>query len=143
MRNRLINIKFADKNSFKYSMLLYLYYYNINNFNRPTEIDKHTEPYILIHFNNNNNNGINQFERDNPLIDLLIIDINDKPLFLTLNNASIKITIVKLNDNRYSLYKPTLECFNDNINGINIVNTNTPKIYKLTDEIKKRFTFRS
>ena len=138
MRNRLINIKFADKNSFKYSMLLYLYYYNINNFNRPTEIDKHTEPYILIHFNNNNNNGINQFERDNPLIDLLIIDINDKPLFLTLNNASIKITIVKLNDNRYSLYKPTLECFNDNINGINIVNTNTPKIYKLTDGIKKK-----
>ena len=135
MRNRLINIKFADKNSFKHFMLLYLYYHNISNFNRPTEIDKHTEPYILIHFNNNN--GINQFERDNPVIDLLIIDINDKPLFLTRNNASIKITIVKLNDNRYSLYKPTLECFNDNINGINIVNTNTPKIYKLTDEIKK------
>ena len=58
-------------------------------------------------------------------------------MFLTRNNASIKITIVKLNDNRYSLYKRTLQCFNDNVNGINIVNTNTPKIYKLTDEIKK------
>ena len=136
MKKRLINIKCADKDSFKYSILLYLYYYNIKiNYNRPTETDKHTEPYILIHFSNNND--INQFERDNPLIDLLIIDINDKPLFLTRNNASIKITIGKLNDNRYSLYKPTLECFNDNINGINIANTNTPKIYKLTDEIKK------
>ena len=85
----------------------------------------------------NSGTDLHKFERDNPLIDLLIIDINDKPLFLTCNNASIKVTIVKSNNNRFALYKPSLECFNDNINGINKISTTTLKIYKLTDEIKK------
>ena len=48
------------------------------------------------------------------------------------------MTIVKLNDHRYSLYKPTIECFNNNyINEINRINSIPPKIYKLTDEIKE------
>ena len=47
------------------------------------------------------------------------------------------MTIVKLNDQRYSLYKPTIECFNNNINKINRINSIPPKIYKLTDEIKE------
>ena len=99
---RLINIKCNDSDSFKYSILLYLYYYNIkNNYLRPTEIDKHSNPYILIYVNRNND--IYQFEKDNTFIDLLIIDINDKPIFLTRNNAKIEVTIVKLNDHRYSL----------------------------------------
>ena len=43
----LINIKCNDSNSFKYSILLYLYHYNIkNNYLRPTEIDEHSNPYI-------------------------------------------------------------------------------------------------
>ena len=47
------------------------------------------------------------------------------------------MTLVKLNDYRYSLYKPTIECFNDNINEINRINSIPPKIYKLTDEIRE------
>ena len=136
MKKRLINIKCDDGGSFKYSILLYLYYYNIkSNYNRPSEIDKYRDPCIEIMFNSGTD--LRKFERYNPLIDLLIIHINDKPLFLTRNNASIKVIKVKLNDNRYTLYKPSLQCFNDNINGINKISTNTPKIYKLTDEIKK------
>ena len=132
----LINIKCDNSDSFKYSILLYLYYYNIKiNYNRPTEINKHRDPYMLIHFNDGND--INQFEKDNPLIDLLIIDNNNKPLFLTRNNANIKVTIVKLNDHRYSLCKPTLQCFNNNINGINTIYATTHKNYKLTDKIKE------
>ena len=132
----LINIKCNDNDSFKYSILLYLYYYNIkNNYNRPSEIDKHSNPYIDIYFNCNND--IYQFEKDNLFINLLIIDINNKPIFLTRNNAKIEVTIVKLNDQRYSLYKPTIECFNNNINEINRINSIPPKIYKLTDEIKE------
>ena len=97
---RLINIKCNDSDSFKYSILLYLYYYNIkNNYLRPTEINKHSNPYIQIYFNENND--IYQFEKDNTFIDLLIININDKPIFLTRNNAKIEVTIVKLNDHRY------------------------------------------
>ena len=133
---RLINIKCDNSDSFKYSILLYLYYYNIKiNYNRPTEINKHRDPYMLIHFNDGND--INQFEKDNPLIDLLIVDNNNKPLFLTRNNANIKVTIVKLNDHRYSLCKPTLQCFNNNINGINTIYATTHKNYKLTDKIKE------
>ena len=37
----------------------------------------------------------------------------------------------------YSLYKPTIERFNDNINEINRINSIPPKIYKLTDEIRE------
>ena len=132
----LINIKCDNRDSFKYSLLLYLYYYNIKiNYNRPTEINKHRDPYMLIHFNDAND--INQFEKDNRFIDILIVDINNNLLFLTRNNANIKVTIVKLNDYRYSLCKPTLECFNNNINEINSIYTTTQKIYKLTDRIKE------
>ena len=141
-KRRLIKIKCNDSESFEYSILrfeysilFYLYYYKIKTkYNWSTEIDKHCEPQLLIHFNNNND--IYQFERDNPLIDLLIINVNNKPLFLTRNNANIKISIVKLNNYRYSLYKPNLECFNDNINEINKINSDKRK-YILTDEMKK------
>ena len=51
----------------------------------------------------NENNDIYQFEKDNTFIDLLIIDINNKPIFSTCNNAKINVTILKLNDHRYSL----------------------------------------
>ena len=133
---RLINIKYNDSDSFKYSILLYLYYYSIkNNYLRPTEINKHCNPYMQIYFNEIND--IYQFEKDNTFINLLIIEINHKPIFLTRNNAKIEVTMVKLNDHRYSLYKPTLECFNDNINEINRLNSIPPKIYKITDEIRE------
>ena len=133
---RLINIKYNDSDSFKYSILLYLYYYSIkNNYLRPTEINKHCNPYMQIYFNEIND--IYQFEKDNTFINLLIIEINDKPIFLTRNNAKIEVTIVKLNNHRYSLYKPRIECFNDNINEINRLNSIPPKIYKITDEIRE------
>ena len=115
---RLINIKCNDKESFKYSILLYLYYYNIQeNLGRVIQVLFNTDPYLSIKFNENND--INQFEKDNPHIDLFIIGDDNNPLFLTRNNANIKVTIVKLNNNRYSLKKPTIECFNANINEIN------------------------
>ena len=44
---------------------------------------------------------------------------------------------MKLNNHRYSLYKPTLECFNDNINAINRLNIIPPKIYKIRHEIRE------
>ena len=133
---RLINIKCNDSDSFKYSILLYLYYYNIkNNYLRPTEINKHSNPYIQIYFNENND--IYQFEKDNTFINLLIIAINDKPIFLTRNNAKINVTIVKLNNHRYLLYKTTLECFDNNINEINRINSIPLEIYKITDEIRE------
>ena len=123
---RLINIKCSDKESFEYSILLYLHYYNIQkNHGRVIQLLFNTDPYLSIKFNENND--INQFEKDNPHIDLFIIDDDNNPLFLTRNNANIKVTIVKLNNNRYSLKKPTIECFNANINEINRLKKDTVK----------------
>ena len=133
---RLINIYCNDSNSFKYSILLYLYYYNIKkNHGRISQLNNNVNPYISIEFNKNSD--IAQFEHDNSHISLFIIDINGEPLFLTRNNAAIKGTTVKLNDNRDTIIKPPLHRFNDNIREINKINTDKCKKYKLTDEMKK------
>ena len=116
---RLINIKCDDSKSFKYSILLYLYYYNIkNNHVRVTHIINNLNPYINIKFNKNSN--LLQFEKDNLLIHLFIIDVNSEPVFLTRINANIKGTIVKLNDHRYSLIKLSINSYNCNIHEINM-----------------------
>ena len=93
---RLINLKCEDSESFEYSITLYLYYYNIEkNHGRRTQIFSNMNPYLHINFNKKN--YPEQFEKDNPQIHLFIIHINRSPLFLTRNNAPIKITLVKLN----------------------------------------------
>ena len=133
---RLINIYCNDSNSFKYSILLYLYYYNIKkNHGRISQLNNNVNPYISIEFNKNSD--IAQFEQDNSHISLFIIDINGESLFLTQNNASVKGTIVKLNDNKDTRIKPSLHRFNDNIREINKINWDKCKKYKLTDEMKK------
>ena len=131
----LIKIYCSDNDSFKYSVLLYLYYYNIKkNHGRISQLNNNLNPYIHIEFNKNND--LSQFEKDSSHISLFIIDINGEPLFLTRNNAPIKVIIVKLND-RYAIIEPSIQRFNDNINEINQMNRDKCKKYKLTDEIKK------
>ena len=132
----LINIYCNDSESFKYSMLFYLYYYNIKkNDGRISQLNNNLNPYIPIEFNENSD--VAQFEQDNSHISLFIIAINSEPLFLTWNNASIKVNIVKLNDNRDTIIKPSSRRFNDNIREINKIIRDKCKKYKLTDEIKK------
>ena len=136
---RLINLNCVDSESLNFSIQLYLYYYNMkNNHARVSQLNNNLNPYIHIKFNKNSD--ILQFEKDNPHIDLFIIDINSKPVFLTRNNAPITITIAQVNDYRYSLFKPSIYTFNSNINEINRINKidrDKHKNYKLTDEIKK------
>ena len=136
---RLINLNCVDSESFKYSIQLYLYYYNVkNNHARVSQLNNNLNPHIHIKFNKNVD--LVQFEKDNPHIDLFIIDINSKPVFLTRNNAPITVTIVQVNDNRYSLFKPSIYTFNSNINEINTINKinrDIDKNYKLKNQIKK------
>ena len=114
---RSVNIYCNDSESFKYSILLYLYNYNIKkNHGRISQLNNNLNPYIPIEFNKNSD--IAQFSH----ISLFIIDINGEPLFLTTNNATIKVIIVKLNYNRYTIIKPSIHRFNDNIREINKIN---------------------
>ena len=135
----LINLNCVDSESFKQSIQLYLDYYNIkNNHARVSQLNNNLNPYIHIKFNKNID--ILQFEKDSPHINLFMININSKPVFLTGHNAPITITIVQVNDHRYSLFKPSIYTFNSNINEINTINKidrDKHKNYKLTDEIKK------
>ena len=95
-----------------------------------------------IDIKSNENSDIEQFEKDNSHINLFIIDIDGNPMFLTRNNGSIQVTIVKLNDNRYSLVKPSVKRYMYNINEINRINKVKHEKYKLTDEIKKDLCLR-
>ena len=118
-------------------MIIYiiLYLYNIKtNKTRVSQIDNNTTSHLSIKFNTDND--IYQFEDQNKYIDLPIINIIRQPIFTTRNNATIKVTIVKIG-NRYYIFKPSKECLNNNINAINEINTNKIKNYKLTDVIKK------
>ena len=136
----LINITCTNKESFKCSVLLYIYYYNIKkNRVRVSQLINNIDPYIDIKFNENSD--IVQFERDNAHINLFIIDIDGNPVFLTRNNGSIQVTIVKLNDYRYSLVKPSIKRFMHNINEIDKINKDKREKYKLTDEIKKIYVY--
>ena len=135
----LMTPKCNDSESFKYSLLLYLYYYNIttnktrvsqidNNttphLSRVSQIDNNTIPHLSIRFNSDNDKD--QFEDENKHIDLSIINIVRRPIFTTRNNATIKVGIVKIG-NIYGIYKPSIECFNDNINATNEINSNKIK----------------
>ena len=96
--------------------------------------------YIDIKFNENSD--IEQFERDNLHINLFIIDIDSNPVFLTRNNGSIQVTILKLNGSRYSLVKPSIKRYMHNINEINRMNKVKHEKYMLTHEMKKDLCLR-
>ena len=133
---RLINLICTDTESFKYSVLLYIYYHNIKkNRARVSQLIHNVNPYIDIKFSENSD--IAQFERDNTHISLFITDNDGNLLFFTRNNATIQVNIVKLNNYRYSLVKPSIKRFMHNINEINKINKDKHEKYKLTDEIKK------
>ena len=117
--------KCNDSESFKYSFLLYLYYYNIKtNKTRVSQIDNNATLRFSIRCNSDNDTY--QFEDENKHIDLSIINIIRRPILTTTNNATIKVTIVKIG-NIYGIYKPSIECFNDNINATNEINSNKIK----------------
>ena len=138
---RLINIICTDKESFKYSVLLYIYYYNIKkNRARVSQLNTIINPYTDIKFNENSD--VIKFERDNPHISLFITNSEGNLLFFTRNNASIKVNIAKIDDYTYSLFKPSIKRYMDNINEINKINKDKREKYKLTDQIKKDLCLR-
>ena len=98
---RKINPKSSDIDSFKYSILISLHYYNISF--HPERISKLKPFENKYNFSNITPSG---FESNNPNISLTIFDESNKKIYTTKNNSTNKAQIVKLKNNRYTAFKP-------------------------------------
>ena len=86
----------SDEDSFKYSILYYLHYYDITH--HPERISK------LKPFDNKYNfthTTTTEFETDNPNISLTVFNENNEIIYTSNNNSTIKAKIIKINNYRY------------------------------------------
>ena len=98
----IINPKYSNEDSLKYSILLSLHYYDISrNPEWITKLRKYEHHYNFTH------NTPRKFETDNPNISLTLVDDNNNIIYHSINNTSTKAKIVKINDNTYAGIKPT------------------------------------
>ena len=98
---RKINPKSNNIDSFKYSILILLHYYDTSHHReKTTKLDKYVNNY------NFSDTNPEIFEKDNLHISLKIFDENNKKIYNTNNNNSInKAYTVKINDYRYAAIK--------------------------------------
>ena len=98
---RKINPKSSDTDSFKYSILISLHYYDISFY--PERISK-------LKLFENKYNFINitptEFEINNPNVSLKVFNKNNKRIYTSKNNSTNKVQIAKLKNNRYAALKP-------------------------------------
>ena len=103
---REISLRSSNIDSFKYSILISLHYYDISF--HPERISK------LKPFENKYNFSHvipNDFEMNNPNISLTKFDENNNIKYLTKNNSINKAQIVKLQNNKYAAVKPLKNIF--------------------------------
>ena len=100
-----INPKCTDNDSFKYSILISLYYYDLNvHKERTNQLNKYINNYNFI------SNNYNDFEKNNPNISLTVYDEHNEILYEPINKSNNKAYIVKIN-NRYHALKPDKDKF--------------------------------
>ena len=98
---RSINPKCSNKNSFIYSVIISLHYYELSTHpERTNKLNKYLDKY------NFNNTEYNQFEKDNPSICLNVFNENNEQIYKPTNNSNKTANIIKINNNRYHLIKP-------------------------------------
>ena len=97
---RSINPKRINNDSFEYSILISLHYYEINNHpERINQLKKYLNKY------NFTSSTYIDFENNNPLISLTVYDEYDQLLHKSLNNSNNKPYIVKINNHIYHALK--------------------------------------
>ena len=114
---KIINPKCTNEDSFKYSILISLHYYELNiHKKRINQLNKYT--------NNHNfeSNNYDNFENNNPYISLSVYDENGKLLHKSLNNTNNEASTVKINNHWYHALKPN------------------KNIYKQLNDLLKQFT---
>ena len=98
---RKINPKSSDEESFMYSILISLHYYDIScNPERLSNLRLYINKYNFTDFT------AKGFQINNPDISLTIIDENKNTLYRPSNIGNNKAQVVKLKDNRYAAIKP-------------------------------------
>ena len=98
---RIINPKSSNENSFKYSIVASLHYYNIfPNPERISKLKRYEDEYIFTH------NTPNESEINNPNISLCVVDKSNETLYAPNNISNNKAKIVKTYEYRYAAMKP-------------------------------------
>ena len=96
-----INPKCTNEDSFKYSIIISLHYYELNTHKeRINQLNKYIDNYIF------SLNLFDTFENNNPNVSLNVYDENGKLINRSFNNSINKAYIVKINNNRYHALKP-------------------------------------
>ena len=99
---RKINPKSSNNDSFKYSILISLRYYDIPYHKEKTpELDPFTNKYNF----GDTNSDI--FDKNNLHLSLVIFDENNKLIHKSNNDSINKAYIVKINEDRFAAIKPT------------------------------------
>ena len=100
-----INPKCTDADSFKYSVLISLHYYDLyNHKERINQLNKYINNY------NFKSNDPSHFEKNNICISLTVYDENNEILYDSKNKSNNKAYITKIN-NRYHALKPDKDKF--------------------------------
>ena len=98
---RKINPKCCNEDSFMYSILISLHYYDISyNPERIKKIRAYTSNYDFT------DTTANRFEMNNPNTSLEIMDEDKNIVYSPSNTTNNKAVIVKLKNNRYAALKP-------------------------------------
>ena len=99
---RTINLKSANIDSFKYSILISFHFYDISyHREKRSKVDTYENNY------NYTNTHPTDFGRNNPNISLTILDENNKLTYRSNNDDFKKAYIVKINEHRYAAIKLT------------------------------------
>ena len=96
-----INPKCTNEDSFKYSILVSLHFYELNTHKgRANQLSKYID-HNKVSFNH-----FDTFESNNPNVSLNGYDENGKLIHKSLNNSINKAHTVKINNNRHHALKP-------------------------------------
>ena len=96
-----INPKSSDIDSFKYSILISLHYYDIPyHRERISNLKQYENKYNYIHITPT------EFEINNSNISLNIFNEDNQKIYTSKNDTTNKAYIVKLKNNRYAAIKP-------------------------------------
>ena len=100
-----INPKCTDNDSFKYSVLISLHYYDLyNHKERLNQLNKYINNY------NFKSNNPSDFEKNNPNISLTVYNENDEIIYNPKNKSNNKSHIIIVN-NRCHALKPDKDKF--------------------------------